>query len=57
MNLPEVVYGSNYLYITNPKWNILLDFNAVDSLSMSGYQTRKLFFNSKSGIDIMQIKN
>jgi len=40
MHLPEVVYGSNYLFITNPKWNFLLDFNAIDSLSMSGYETR-----------------
>ena len=52
MHLPEVVYGSNYLYVSNPSWNIILDFNAVDSLSLSGYDIRNLFLNPKTGIDL-----
>jgi hypothetical protein len=52
MHLPEVVYGSNYLYVSNSSWNIILDFNAVDSLSLSGYDIRNLFLNPKTGINL-----
>jgi hypothetical protein len=38
--LPEVFYGSNHLYVSNKEFNILLDFNATDSLSYSGYAKR-----------------
>ena len=48
MGLPEVFYGSNHLFVSNKEHNILLDFNAVDSLSYSGYAKRGEFLN-KSG--------
>lgn len=37
MGLPEVFYGSNFFFVANKKHNILLDFNAIDSLSFSGF--------------------
>jgi hypothetical protein len=45
MGLPEVFYGSNHLIIANKEHNILLDFNAVDSLSYSGFSKRTQFLN------------
>ena len=45
MGLPEVFYGSNHLIIANKEHNILLDFNAVDSLSYSGFSKRSQFLN------------
>jgi len=35
--LPEVFYGSNHFYIANKELNILLHYNAIDSLSFSGF--------------------
>jgi hypothetical protein len=49
MGLPEVFYGSNHLIIANKEHNILLDFNAVDSLSYSGFSKRSQFLNPDSG--------
>ena len=49
MGLPEVFYGGNHLYIANKEHNILLDFNAVDSLSFSGFQKRDQFLNEETG--------
>jgi hypothetical protein len=46
MGLPEVFYGSNHLYISNKEHNILLDFNAVDSLSYSGFAKRTEFLHA-----------
>ena len=43
MGLPEVFYGSNFLFVSSKKHNILLDFNAIDSLSYSGFQKREVF--------------
>ena len=43
MGLPEVFFGFNHFIISNKKHNIMLDFNAVDSLSYSGYEKRKLY--------------
>ena len=43
MGLPEVFYGANYLFVASKKHNILLDFNAIDSLSFSGFQKREVF--------------
>jgi hypothetical protein len=57
MHLPEVVYGSNYLYVSNPNFNIILDFNAVDSLSLSGYEIRNLFLNPKTGVNLFQMQS
>ena len=54
MGLPEVFYGFNHLYISNKDLNILLDFNAIDSLSLSGYDKRKQFLNPKSGVNMFQ---
>lgn len=45
MGLPEVFYGSNHFFVANKDLNILLDFNSVDSLSYSGYDKRKAFFD------------
>jgi len=49
MGLPEVFYGSNHLFVANKEHNIVLDFNAVDSLSYSGYSKRAQFLNPDSG--------
>lgn len=49
MGLPEVFYGSNHLLIANKEHNVLLDFNAADSLSYSGYSKRVQFLNPTSG--------
>ena len=46
MGLPEVFYGSNHLFISNKEHNILLDYNAVDSLSYSGYAKRAQFLHA-----------
>ena len=43
MGLPEVFFGFNNLIVANQEHNILLSFNAVDSLSYSGFEKRKLF--------------
>ena len=51
MGLPEVFYGQNHLFIANKEYNILLDFNAVDSLSYSGYDKRSIFFDKDGGLD------
>lgn len=45
MGLPEVFYGSNHLYISNKEHNIVLDFNAIDSLSYSGFNKREQFLH------------
>lgn len=45
MGLPEVFYGFNHLYVGNKDLNIILDFNAIDSLSFSGYEKRKQFLS------------
>ena len=47
--LPEVFYGSNHFYIANKELNILLHYNAIDSLSFSGFQKRKSFLNPETG--------
>ncbi len=57
MHLPEVVYGSNYLYVSNPNFNVILDFNAVDCLSLSGYEIRSLFLNPKTGVNLFKLEN
>lgn len=53
MGLPEVFYGFNHLYIANKEHNILLDFNAVDSLSFSGFEKRRQFFHP-NGVDLFK---
>ena len=52
MGLPEVFYGFNHLYISNKSLNILLDFNAIDSLALSGYDMRAALLNPSTGIDL-----
>lgn len=49
MTLPEVFYGLNHLYIVNKKYGVLLDFNAVDSLSFAGYDKRRIFLDPVNG--------
>ena len=51
MGLPEVFYGFNHFYVANQEHNILLDFNAIDSLSFSGYDKRKQFLNPATGVN------
>jgi len=43
MGLPSVFYGFNHFFVSNKEHNVLLDFNAIDSLSYSGYEKRKQF--------------
>jgi hypothetical protein len=50
MGLPEVFYGFNHFYVANKDLNIILDFNAIDSLSFSGYDKRNQFM-SPNGIN------
>lgn len=50
--LPEVLYGSNHLFIANKDLNILLHYNAIDSLSFSGFQKRTSFLNPTTGKDL-----
>jgi hypothetical protein len=52
MGLPEVFYGFNHLYISNKALNLLVDFNAIDSLALSGYDARQAFLNPSTGIDL-----
>ena len=51
MGLPEVFYGLNHFYVANQEHDILLDFNAIDSLSYSGYDKRQQFLNPTTGIN------
>ena len=51
MDLPEMFYGQNYLFVANKELNILLSFSAADSLSFCNYQTRKEYLNPKTGVD------
>ena len=50
--LPEVFYGSNHLYIANKELNVLLDFNAIDSLSFAGFEKRKSFLQAETGMNL-----
>jgi len=45
MGLPSVFYGFNHLYVANKEHNVLIDFNAIDALSYSGYDKRKEFLH------------
>lgn len=45
MGLPEVFYGFNHVYISSKEHNIVLDFNAIDSLSYSGFSKREQFLH------------
>jgi len=54
MGLPEVFYGLNHFYVANQEHNILLDFNAIDSLSFSGYDKRKDFLNPEGGVNYFE---
>lgn len=53
MGLPEVFYGHNHLYVSSKAHDILLDFNAIDALSFSGYDKRAAFLRPKAG-DVAQ---
>ena len=48
MGLPEVFFGFNNFIIANKEHNILLSFNAVDSLSYSGFEKRKQFLTEEA---------
>lgn len=47
MELPEVVFGNNHLLIANKESNLLLHFNAADSLSYAGFEKRRIFLQEK----------
>lgn len=46
--MPEVFYGFNRFYITNPKQDILIEFAPICALSLSAYAKQKAFFKGKS---------
>jgi hypothetical protein len=54
MGLPEVFFGFNNFIVVNKEHNILLTFNAVDSLSYSGYEKRKQFLTEDAAKDQLQ---
>ena len=41
MGMPEVFYGFNHLYISNPDKDILLEFSPVPALSLSAFAFQK----------------
>ena len=47
--MPEVFYGFNHLYIINPTKDILLEFSAVDALSLSAFAKQREHL--KAGLD------
>ena len=49
--LPTVFYGYNHLYIVNDALNICLDFNSIDALSYSAYQTQKMFAKNAPAVE------
>ena len=53
MGLPEVFYGHNHLYVSCKAHDILLDFNAADALSFSGFDKRAAFMRQTPG-DVAQ---
>lgn len=38
MGMPEVFYGYNHLYITNPQKDLLLEFSPIDALRLSAFE-------------------
>lgn len=54
MGLPEVFYGFNHLYVSNKEHNVVLDFNAVDSLSYSGFDKREQFLDPAGRNDFVK---
>lgn len=59
MNLPEVVFGNNHLIIAHKDSNVLLHFNAPDSLSYSGFEKRRIFLKQggKNLVEDVAIEN
>lgn len=51
MTLPEVVFGNNHLLIAHKDSNVLLHFNASDSLSYSGFEKRRMFLR-EGGVNL-----
>ena len=41
MGMPEVFYGFNHLYISNPQSDVLLEFSPVPALSLSSFAFQK----------------
>ncbi len=41
MGMPEVFYGFNHLYISNPDKDVLLEFSPVPALSLSAFAFQK----------------
>lgn len=41
MGLPEVFYGSNHVYFVLPARDLLLEFNALDAVSLSSFAVRE----------------
>ena len=41
MGMPEVFYGFNHLYISNPDKDVLIEFSPVPALSLSAFAFQK----------------
>lgn len=50
MGLPEVFYGHNHLYVSSKAHDVLLDFNAIDALSFSGFDKRAAFLRKPDDV-------
>lgn len=51
MGMPEVFYGFNHLYIINPQKDILLEFSAVDALSLSAFAKQREHLKNGSTLE------
>lgn len=40
--MPEVFYGFNRLYVTNPAKDVLLEFAPIEALSLSSFVKREV---------------
>ena len=41
MTVPEVVYGNNRLFVSNPSKNFVLEFASVPALELSGFKKQE----------------
>lgn len=51
MSMPEVFYGFNRLYITNPTNNLLLEFSPVEALSLAAFAKREALSGTKASLE------
>ena len=51
--LPEILYGNNFFYLVNSKFNFLLEISPITMLDMSSYSLRKeKLINSENSIEL-----